>query len=58
MQEYIDTQLDEARRIVSDMLNDGNLRENLKSAAQICISCLQTGGKIMLAGNGGSAGSS
>jgi D-sedoheptulose 7-phosphate isomerase len=55
MQEYIRAQFNEARRVMSDMLNDNNLRDNLASAAQVCITCLQNGGKIMLAGNGGSA---
>lgn len=55
MKEYIFTQLVEARNAMSAMLADGNLLSTLEAAAGACIDCAQRGGKILLAGNGGSA---
>lgn len=37
------------------MLSDSSLLARVEAAAQACIDCLQAGGKILLAGNGGSA---
>lgn len=55
MQEYIGSQLAETQRVMTTMLADANIRSSLESAAGICIESLKAGGKIMLAGNGGSA---
>ena len=55
MQDYIDQQIQEAQRVISAMHTDAPLRQALAGAAQACIECLQSGGKILLAGNGGSA---
>jgi len=55
MKDYIYTQIDEARRVMSAMLGNQELISAAASAAQACISCIQGGGKLLLAGNGGSA---
>ena len=55
MKNYISAQLGEAQRIISDMLADADLISTVQAAAEACIHCLQSGGKVLLAGNGGSA---
>lgn len=55
MQNYILNQITEAQRVMSAMLADQKLLSTLEAASQSCINCLQSGGKILLAGNGGSA---
>ena len=55
MNDYIIAQLAEAQKILSAMLADEVLQAKIKTAAQACINCLRQNGKILLAGNGGSA---
>lgn len=55
MKTYIQSQLIESRHIVQAMLDDELLLANLAKAAEACILSLQNSGKILLAGNGGSA---
>jgi len=55
MQEYIKNQILETRRIMDAMAADSRIQETLERAARICIQSLQAGGRILLAGNGGSA---
>ena len=55
MQSYIHEKILEARQIMQAMLADAPLQAKLEQAAAACIECLRTGGKILLAGNGGSA---
>lgn len=55
MQHYISGQIKEAQRVMSAMLADEKLIATLGAAADASIRCLQQGGKILLAGNGGSA---
>jgi D-sedoheptulose 7-phosphate isomerase len=55
MQEAIAAQLTATQALMSAMLADGTLRATLATATQACIACLRQGGKILLAGNGGSA---
>jgi len=55
MQEYIKNQILETRRIMDAMAADSRIQETLERAALICIQSLQSGGRILLAGNGGSA---
>jgi D-sedoheptulose 7-phosphate isomerase len=54
-QEKIGTQILQARDIMLAMHSDMALREQLAAAAAACIQSLQQGGKVLLAGNGGSA---
>lgn len=52
---YISAQILEAQRVMSAMLTDKVLVSTVQEAADACIRSLQQGGKILLAGNGGSA---
>lgn len=55
MKEYISAQIAEAQRVMSAMLVDDALNSTLEASAGACIDCIRRGGKILLAGNGGSA---
>lgn len=55
MKGYISVQIAEAKRVMSAMLADEALLSTLEAASGACIGSLQRGGKILLAGNGGSA---
>jgi len=52
---YIEDQVAEAARVMSSMLADAHTVATVEAAARACINCLQHGGRILLAGNGGSA---
>jgi D-sedoheptulose 7-phosphate isomerase len=55
MKNYISQQIAEAQRVMAAMLTEDALLETLEAASRACIACLQNGGKLLLAGNGGSA---
>lgn len=55
MRTYIVEKIFEAHKIVHAMSEDSRLLENLEHVAVACIDSLRAGGKILLAGNGGSA---
>lgn len=55
MKTQITTQLSETARVMSAILADTTLISILEAVAQACTQCLRSGGKILLAGNGGSA---
>lgn len=55
MKDYISAQISEAQGVMSAMLADRALLGAVEAAAGACITSLQGGGKILLAGNGGSA---
>lgn len=55
MNNYIAAQISESQRVMSAMLDDFALQSRVDEAAQACITSLKEGGKILLAGNGGSA---
>ena len=55
MRHYISTQITVAQQVMSAMLSDEALLASAELATKACINCLQQGGKILLAGNGGSA---
>ena len=55
MKNYIAAEISEAQRVMSAMLDDIALQSCVEAAAQACIASLKQGGKILLAGNGGSA---
>ncbi len=55
MQAHITDQIKQAQQLMSAMLADASLQATLASAAAACIHSLKNGGKILLAGNGGSA---
>ena len=55
MTAYVVEQLRETSRIASAMLSDPTLLAAVDNVARACIESLDSGGKILLAGNGGSA---
>ena len=55
MNSYISAQIAETQRVMAVMLADDLLQSTVKAAAQACIDCMTASGKILLAGNGGSA---
>lgn len=55
MRNYIAAQISETQQIMASMADSSSLINALEKAAQTCIECLKSGGKILLAGNGGSA---
>jgi D-sedoheptulose 7-phosphate isomerase len=52
---HIVAQITEAQRIMAAMLNDSSLLSRVEDAARACVQSLRSGGKVLLAGNGGSA---
>lgn len=55
MNNYIISQIEETQRVMAAMLENTELQSQLEAATLASIKCLQSGGKILLAGNGGSA---
>jgi D-sedoheptulose 7-phosphate isomerase len=55
MRLHIRSQIAEAQRIMTAMLDDAALLTHLEEATRACIKAIRSGGKILLAGNGGSA---
>jgi D-sedoheptulose 7-phosphate isomerase len=55
MNSYIAEQISEAERVMAAMHTDQALSRTIEAAAAACIQCIKRGGKILLAGNGGSA---
>lgn len=55
MRSYVVEQIGGAQHVMADMLADSALLDSLSIIARRCVECFRNGGKIMLAGNGGSA---
>ncbi|WP_434515042.1 D-sedoheptulose 7-phosphate isomerase [Dechloromonas sp. ARDL1] len=55
MRDYITGQIQETQRVMSAMLADDSLLARVAAAAEACVASMNNGGKILLAGNGGSA---
>jgi D-sedoheptulose 7-phosphate isomerase len=55
MKDYITAKIEEARAVSTRMLADEHLLASVGAAAEACIGCVRAGGKVLLAGNGGSA---
>lgn len=55
MRDYITGQIRETQRVMSAMLADDSLLARVAAAAEACVASMNNGGKILLAGNGGSA---
>lgn len=55
MRSYITAQIEETQRLMSTMLADYALLARVEAAAVACIHAMESGNKVMLAGNGGSA---
>ena len=55
MRNYITDQIQETQRVMLAMLADEKLLARVEAASEACIASLNNSGKILLAGNGGSA---
>lgn len=55
MKQYFTAQIEEAERVMAAMRADEAMASAMLAAARACIDSLRSGGKILLAGNGGSA---
>ena len=55
LNKYIVSQLTESNHIINEILKDHLLIDTIVNVANACIFSLNRGGKILLAGNGGSA---
>ncbi len=55
IRDQIGDEIRETGRVMAAMLADAALIATIESAAQACVACLNAGGRILLAGNGGSA---
>ncbi|MGZ3796338.1 MAG: SIS domain-containing protein, partial [Pseudobdellovibrionaceae bacterium] len=55
MRDYISEQIRETQRLITAMQTDSVLMDKLAVAAKHCLDSIRNGGKILLAGNGGSA---
>jgi D-sedoheptulose 7-phosphate isomerase len=55
MRDYVLMQIREAQENLAKMLVSPGFLESIEGAARACIKCLQSEGKLLLAGNGGSA---
>jgi hypothetical protein len=51
----IDAQVAQTQSVLEQMHSDAALHRTMCDAVEACVSCLQNVGKILLAGNGGSA---
>ena len=55
LKNYIKKEVSACKGIMDDMLYDERLIDSIENASLACINCYEKGGKILLAGNGGSA---
>lgn len=55
MTSYVVRQMRAAQAVIEEMVGDSRLIRRVEEVAGACIQCLRAGGKILLAGNGGSA---
>ena len=55
MSARIRREIAETQQVVTGLLADTALQDQVRASAELCISALKAGGKIFLAGNGGSA---
>ncbi len=53
--DYVATMLAESKRVIAAVHDDAALRAAVLRAAQACVASLRAGGKVLFAGNGGSA---
>ena len=55
MNDYIEKELKNSHFLISAILSDMSLKKALSDSIDSCVKSLRAGGKILLAGNGGSA---
>lgn len=53
--DYVTAMLAESKRVIAAVHDDQTLRAAVQRAAQACVASLRAGGKVLFAGNGGSA---
>jgi D-sedoheptulose 7-phosphate isomerase len=53
--DYVAGMLAESKRVIAAVHDDAALRTAVQQAAQACVASLRSGGKVLFAGNGGSA---
>jgi len=58
MESYIKQEIQKTQMTISQVLEDAALLDNVQKIAQICIATITAKGKILFAGNGGSAADS
>src|SRR5574343_1983661 len=58
MLNYIISEYQKTKELFDKLLNDKKFHQNILNVAEICISALKNGNKIMFCGNGGSAADS
>jgi D-sedoheptulose 7-phosphate isomerase len=54
-QSYFTSQIAESIQVKKAILEDKDLLSEIKKVADLCIACFRNGGRVLLAGNGGSA---
>ena len=55
MRDYVTEKIADARHVLEAISTSESVLSNLEQVAAACIECYRAGGKILLAGNGGSA---
>ncbi len=55
MKNYIESELEKSHLVLSTILTDNLLKQTIDDVIKCCVTSLRAGGKILLAGNGGSA---
>jgi D-sedoheptulose 7-phosphate isomerase len=55
MENYIESELKKSHAVLSALLADMLIKQVLANAIESCVKSLKAGGKVLLAGNGGSA---
>jgi D-sedoheptulose 7-phosphate isomerase len=58
MKKYIESKILETKELMASMLENDVLLAKIEAVSKACIKCFNSGGKILLAGNGGSAADS
>lgn len=55
MKQHIDEKLERANQVMRALADDPAIRDALETSALRCVAAINAGGKLLLAGNGGSA---
>lgn len=58
MKDFVNTRLSESADVLAQMRDDAAFGDLITEVAEVCVRALKSGGKILLAGNGGSAADS
>ncbi|MDF2529383.1 MAG: Phosphoheptose isomerase [Gammaproteobacteria bacterium] len=55
MKKFVISELEKTALLFSNLLQDAHIHDQLASAVSMIVRCMHAGGKVLLAGNGGSA---